>query len=155
MLLSLLCTAGYVTGVTPGAASSGTPRRGAVRLSEPMPGALPERVAAVLCDYLEPSKLAEGPSVKLASPSELDAAFAQMAGKINLQLLYEHHCVGTTCSAADTTEVLVGEATRLFRLEGRKVTLSARMEWLPFPIRFLDRRRSQRITLERLSRSTE
>jgi len=37
---------------------------------------LTEQVASLLCNYLKPTSLTEGPVVKLASPQDLDAAFA-------------------------------------------------------------------------------
>jgi hypothetical protein len=46
-----------------------------------------------------------------------------MASKIIVQMVHEHQCIATNVSAAGTTETLMGEATRLFRLHGRNVTL--------------------------------
>jgi hypothetical protein len=70
------------------------------------------------------SRITQNALATAAKKSQLDEAFARLGSSmLNVQLLYEHQCVATTIAAAGTTETLMGEAKRLFRLEGRKVIL--------------------------------
>jgi len=55
--------------------------------------------------------------------SSVDAAFAKLDAALHVQLVHEYKVVDTTVSASATTEALLAQAVRVFRLEGRNVSL--------------------------------
>lgn len=95
--------------------------------------ALPEQVAALLIEYLKPENLLEQRSVKLRSPADLDAAFAEAGCSLPLAEAEEALDAEKLLNACKLTlEYSVQTGSPLFfnQLYGRADTASIVGEWI-------------------------
>ena len=130
------------SGPAPGVAAPSS-SRAAVRAtlsSEPQaPGvssaqqALPESVAALLCEYLKPENLLEQRSVKLRSPADLDAVFAEAGCSLPLaeaEPALDEEKLLNACRLTLEYSVQTGSPLFFNQLYGRADTASIVGEWV-------------------------